>query len=1037
MIRAFEDYELDPQRFELRCGDRQVKVEPRVFSLLAYLVENRDRVVSRNELLTQFWPGEFVSDAALSYCVKAARKAVGDDGTAQRVIQTLHRRGFRFVATVADGQPQPPRSSQLGADSAAPPTAPFVGREAVIGVLQQALDGALGGHGRLMLLVGEPGIGKTRTAEELSRHARQRGFNVLFSRCHESEGAPAFWPWVQLLRAYARSADPVGLRQRVGAIAPDVVHLLPELCSRSGTTEPPAPLESAEARFRLFDHVTRLLQAAAIEQPLALIVDDLHWADKSSLLLLQFLIREASDTPLLVAVTYRDTDIGPQHALTDALGDLVRVPGCERIALSGLSEADVAQLLAHSAGGEPEPSLVRSVHEETEGNPFFVAEVVRLLMAERRPADALAIGPLQGKVPPTVREAILRRLDRMSAECNRALRLASVIGREIPLSLLTACWRSAKSTSAANPVAKKALLQALDDARAARILEDAPAPGSVRFVHALIRETLYDGLSSPERALLHASVAGELRRAHGKATGPHLNALAHHFIQATPLGNTRDALDYSLRAGHYAASQLAFEEAAVHFEHALMVLPDTAVARQRTEILLSLGANLWRAGNFERARTTFWEAAERARACRSPQLLSQAALGFGGGFRGFNFGVIEPPLIELLEEALRRLPRRSSTLQAQIMARLAVALQGVDGSWPRREALSLGAVNMAKCRRDDAAHLGALSSRHWATWAPDNLADRRATAATMVNLSRSTGNLEMALQAHRFHLIDSLEAADSNAVNIDLGACADIAERLRQPYYTWYVSAFRALRAFLNGAFEESEQFSQEALRVGQQARSDNVTQAFGAQMLALRREQGRIGEVEPVLRGLVERYPAVPGWRCGFAYVLSELGREDEARAQLERLAKDDFAIVPRDAFWLVAMTGIAETCAFLGDVRRAVVLYRLLAPFRDNMAVNLVGTCVSSVARCLGRLSTLGQRWDEAFHHFDRAIAVEQGLGARPLLAHTHHDYGEALLARGAVEDSSRAVQLLTIAFGIYEQLGMRSFAAQAAAELKQLRS
>jgi hypothetical protein len=418
-------------------------------------------------------------------------------------------------------------------------------------------------------------------------------------------------------------------------------------------------------------------------------------------------------------------------------------------------------------------------------------------------------------------------------------------------------------------------------------------------------------------------------------------------------------------------------------------------------------------------------------------LLANAALGFGGGFRGFNFGIIEPALIELLEEALQRLPRRDSSLRAQVMARLAVALYGVPGSSSRREALSHEAVGIAKQLRDQSATLAALYSRHWSTWGPDNLADRLSTAASMAELAKAADDDEMALQAHRFHLIDSVEAANPDGIEADLAACAEIAERLRQPYYTWYVSSFRALRAFLDGRFEDSERFSQEALRVGQRARSENVNQAFGAQMLALRREQGRIAEVEPVLRGLVERYPSVPGWRCGFAYVLAELGRESEARAQFELLASDGFTSVPRDAFWLVALNGLADVCVFLGDDRRAVTLYRLLQPFRDRMAVNLSGTCVSSIARCLGRLSSIQERWDDASRHFEAATALEQRLSARPLLAHTQHDYAEALLARARAADVSAAAKLLTAARETYEQLGMHTFTAQAAAALARARS
>ncbi len=1041
MIHAFADFELDADLYQLRRGGQPVKLEPKVFNVLAHLITHRDRLVTKQELFERLWPGEFVSDSALTYCIKAARKAVGDDGAAQRVIATVHRRGYRFVAPVSEHtSPTDPsissRSSERSSPSservapAAPAESPFIGRAPVMATLLRAMATAAGGRGQLVMLAGEPGIGKTRTADELAHLARTRDMRVLIGRCYEGEGAPPFWPWAQILRTHLRQVEPATLPTVLGHIAGDLAQLVPELAERLPGLDPKSPRDdSAHARFQLFESVNSFLAAASRGQPLALILDDLHWADKPSLLLLQFIARAISDARVLILATYRDTDVRPQHPLAHALGDLVRAPNSLRIQLDGLEVDDIACFLEQALGRKPPVSLVTAVHQETEGNPFFVTEVVRLL-ARNGHLDRLATDAITLAVPPTVREAITRRLAQLSTECNRLLMAASVIGRQFEIATLSQALQLRPSRTKESAEPRTAVLDLLDEARAARIIDAVAQPvGGYRFVHALIRETLYETLSTADRVSLHRRVGESLELTHDRERGSHLTELAHHFAQAAMGGDVRKGVTYSIRAAEHAASQLAYEEAATQYERALQLSAlDDEVSGQRGELLLALGHHQWRAGDFSRARATFHAAAVAARADRAPERFARAALGYGGGFRGFTLGVVDPVLSDLLEEALTLLPDCDSALRAQVTARQAVALYDIPNSLPQRDALSRAAVQMAQRMGDTAAHLGALSCRHWAIWGPDNLDDRDAVANAMVTLAERVGDQEMALQAHRFRLIDALEIGDIDGVRTDLAACEAITTRLRQPYYMWYVLAFRALQAFLAGRFSDSERFSQEALAAGQRAESRNVSQMYGAQILALRREQGRIAEVEPMLQGLVAQFPTVPSWRCGLAYVLSELGRLEEARAQFEVVAADNFGAIPRDTFWLVAMNGVSDVCVALADRERAVVLYRLLLPYEGRNAVNVVGTCVSSVARNLGCLGALAGRLGDARRHFETAMAMETRLGALPLLAHTRHDYGNVLLRQGVAADREKARQLLAAAVHDFEQLGMHSFARRA---------
>jgi tetratricopeptide (TPR) repeat protein len=705
------------------------------------------------------------------------------------------------------------------------------------------------------------------------------------------------------------------------------------------------------------------------------------------------------------------------------LGDLARAPNSLRIRLDGLSVADVGRFVGQTLGQAAPVSLVSALHRETEGNPFFVTEIVRLLAANGQIAR-LPTGSATLAVPSTVRDAIQRRTAQLSPPCNEMLMAAAVIGREFDINTLTQTWNPQPDAPAAPP--PRSVLDLLDEARAAHIIEAGAAPlGTYRFVHALIRETLYDALPTADRVRFHQRAGESLEQ----AAGAGLSELAHHFSQAAAGGDVRKGAAYSIRAAEFAADRLAYEEAALHYERAIQFSHlDAELGRRRAALQLELGHNQWRSGEFARARATFQAAASTARADGEAEQLARAALGYGGGFRGFTLGTVDPVLIDLLDEALAALPQHDSALRAQVTARQALALYDTPNSLARRDALSQAAVAMAKRSGDADSHLGALCCRHWATWGPDNLEDRIVVATEMIALAERVGDHEMALQAHRFRLVDALEIGDVDQVSADVAACESLAERLRQPYYTWYVLAFRALRAFLDGRFEDSERCSQEALAVGQRAQNRNVSQMYGAQMLALRREQGRIGEVEPMLQGLVAQFPTVPAWRCGLAYVLNELDRRDDARTQFEILAADDFSGIPCDAFWLVAMQGTIDVCVSLADRKRAAVLYRLVRPYARHYGVNVVGTCASSVARGLGCLAGLLHDTETAHQHFESAMAMETRLGARPLLAHTQHDYGVMLLRPDGKGDRDKARQLLLAAHHTYEELGMHTFAQRA---------
>ncbi|MCH7714070.1 MAG: protein kinase, partial [Chloroflexi bacterium] len=383
----------------------------------------------------------------------------------------------------------------------------FVGRQREMGELKGCLEDALSGHGRLVTLVGEPGIGKTRTAQELATYAGLRQAQVLWGRCYEGEGVPPYWPWVQAIRSYVQDRDPGELQSEMGAGAADIAEIVSDVREKLPGLQPPPALEPEQARFRLFDSITTFLKTAGRRRPLVLVLDDLHWADHPSLHLLEFVARELSNARVLIIGTYRDVEVSRGHPLSQTLGELTRERLFQRVLLRGLDQEDVGRFVQLVSGVEPPQGMVAVIHRQTEGNPFFMTEVVRLLVEEG------TVGPgqtgslpdtdsWQVRIPEGVREVIGRRLDRLSQRCNETLTIASVIGREFTLQQLKPVMNN-PAAGPENAMSEDRLLEVLEEALGSRVIEElSSSVGSFQFTHALIQETLAGELSATRRVRL-------------------------------------------------------------------------------------------------------------------------------------------------------------------------------------------------------------------------------------------------------------------------------------------------------------------------------------------------------------------------------------------------------------------------------------------------------------------------------------------------------------------------------------------------------
>ncbi|HET8873286.1 MAG TPA: hypothetical protein VFM83_06330, partial [Gaiellaceae bacterium] len=548
-------------------------------------------------------------------------------------------------------------------------------------------------------------------------------------------------------------------------------------------------------------------------------------------------------------------------------------------------------------------------------------------------------------------------------------------------------------------------------------------PGRMRFGHVLIRDTIYDELTPGRRVQLHRRVGDALEELYANNLEPHLAELAHHFYESARPAIAEKALSYARLAAERSLRLLAFEEAARLFTMALRVLdsmesPDETV---RCDLLLGLGGAYGRAGDTPRSKQAYREAARLAEALHLPDKLGRAALGYGGRI-SWEVSRDDEHLAHLLERALAALSTEDSTLRVRLLARLAGGpLRDSRADAQRRRSLGVEALAMARRIRDPSTLAYALSGYASSHLSPDSTRELVELAKELIQVALDAGDMERAVEGYGEHLDASMELGDLVAVYADLEAMTILADELRQPAQLWLVAVHRAELALLEGSFEEAEELIAEARSIGKRAQSWSAAVNHGLQLYVLRREQGRLAEVEEFVRRAASDYSSYPIWRCVLASVLAEQGSTAEARAEFEALAADDFSRLPFDEEWLISLCVVAETAARLGDSERAETLYRLLLPYADRMAVSYPEICLGPVSRFLGILAATIDRYDEGAGHFEAALTMNERLRARPSLAHTQDDYARLLLRRGRPGDADRARGLLVDAKGTYRELGM----------------
>jgi DNA-binding SARP family transcriptional activator len=862
----------------------------------------------------------------------------------------------------------------------------FFGRASQQDQLSRLFDHAAGGQRQFVFLGGEPGIGKTTLTAVFGRSVGAAGGTVLYGRCPEHVSVP-YQPFVESLEAYVHHAPQEHLDAHVREYGGELHRLVPALERRVPGLPPPTQSDPDTERYLAFGAAIGLLTEESSHRPVLLVLDDLHWAEPSTLQLLRHLGSTSPSLPLMVLGTYRFNEVTDDHPLAEVLAAFWRVGGVTRIDLEGLSPDEVLDLCAAAAGHEVEDeestAFVRALQRDTSGNPYFVWQLLRHLAESGGIVqdDAARWSPdrtlLQSGLPASVHEVIAQRVRHLGPQASRVLSAASVIGAEFDLATLGVVC----------DITDAALFDVIEAAERSSLVQPAD-DGAYAFSHALLRNTLYDAMHSARRRQLHAAVARALEV---RSAGPPSPAvLAHHFLAA---GERSPALHYAELAGRDALTSMAPDEAVRWFGEAVSLLEGLQPQGEsrRCDLTTQMGIAQRLAGN-PGYRETLLKAVALADAAGDARRMAQAALANNRGFYS-AVGAVDEERVAALHSTIDRLGGADAELKIRLMATLCSEL--VFGApLPERRRL-VGQVKDELALADPVTFVQVSNLLGEVARHPTDIEDRLEDTAVVLEVAESLSDPATLFWSIGHRMRATMEAGRVPEARELFARMVTLAEELSQPVMRWMTSYGKVQWAFLHGETEAGEEMAEEAMHLGLALGQPDAFIFYTGQLSHARWQQGRLVEIVDLIEEGARNAPGIPAYRAALARALGQAGRTEDAVYLLDEEAGHRFSDVPEDFMWTYGLVCYAEASMLTEHAASAAILYEMLEPF-GGLLVNTGTTCEGPVAGYLAGLSRVVGEPDRAEQHLKEADRLTEVTGSPFFAARTLIERGRVAALR-----------------------------------------
>ncbi len=851
----------------------------------------------------------------------------------------------------------------------------IAGRVRELEMMAQAFKDTAGGSRRVSFLAGEPGVGKTRLCGELASTAHGQGALTLYGRCDEELSLP-YQPWVEAITHFLDHGPESLISEVLSLHGPELSLLVPSIRRRFPQIEAPLASDAETERYHLLQAVTSLTMLISRDQPLLLVLDDLHWADKPSLTMLRHVFTNGASSSLMIVGTYRDSDLGTGHPLIDTVAALRREPGVDQLSIRGLDDAEMVELVSISAEHELDEAMVAMAHslrQETAGNAFFAHEILRNLVE----VGDLVLGD-DGKwvvkksfedltLPQSVRDVVGQRIARMGDESLKALRAAAVIGKDFELELLASVTGFDEDD----------LLDLLEAAIGAGILAEVPGPDErFRFIHTLTRNTLQAELSGGRRRRLHRRIAEALETSIGADPGDRVGELATHWLAAAASVDNAKATDYARRAGERAAAALAPDEAVRWFETAIESLEEADEPDEllRARLLVDLGTSQRNAGTPD-YRMTLLNAGELAEALGNADLMAEAAIANNRGMYS-KLGGRDTDRIAAIEAAIEAVGPDRTARRARLLATLFSELEYAT-AFEDRAAIITEAESIAREVGDDQVLCTVLNRSCVTSAAPHNLHRRLETSVEAVMIAQRLGDSTLEFWARCGVFQAALGAMDLAGAETALGELLALAEDSARPTFRWIAGNLRATLLSAFGDTDALEMAATSNFELGSSSGEPDAFDYYAASFMIARWMQGRGPEIMDQLLAAADDMTEIGSYRAMASMSLAEDGDRERATEQLE-FGKANHLDPRINNVWSSTLAPFGVAATLLGDREAALPIYEALLPWAGQMVCNQAFT-MRGIDGVLGGLAALLGRNDEAEAHF-----VEAESGAREAGAH-----------------------------------------------------